>query len=243
MNSNLKPYVTKESVERIDAILTSSDTSYEDVDSIPSRERLTFTNGFYVNCSCMFIDIRGSSQLPSQYQRPTLGKIYRTFVSECVAVMNSSDLCREINIQGDAVWGVFNTPYKPDISAVFSKAAMLSSVVDILNCRYARQTRNIKPISVGIGVAFGRALMIKAGYSGSGINDVVWMGDVVNHASALCGYGNATAGDKEIMVANDFYSNLDEASQRLLSKNYGRDCYHGNVVSTAMNEWVDTNCG
>lgn len=38
---------------------------------------------------------------------------------------------------------------------------------------------------VGIGLAYGRALMIKAGYKGSTINEVVWMGDVVNEASKL----------------------------------------------------------
>ena len=30
--------------------------------------------------------------------------------------------------------------------------------------------------------------MVQAGYSGSGLNEVVWMGDVVNEASNLCGY-------------------------------------------------------
>lgn len=36
------------------------------------------------------------------------------------------------------------------------------------------------PIKAGTGASWGRALMIKAGLSGSGINDVVYMGDVVN---------------------------------------------------------------
>ena len=163
-------------------------------------------------------------------------------MSECVAVINASEECREVNIHGDAVWGVFNTPYKDDINATFSVAARLSSVVDILNCRYAKKTSNIKPITVGIGVAYGRALMIKAGYNGSGINDVVWMGDVVNQASNLCGHGNASYGDREIMVSNVFYGNLNDHNQGLLEKNYSHDCYHGNVVNTAMNDWVKENC-
>ncbi len=32
---------------------------------------------------------------------------------------------------------------------------------------------------------YGRVLMIKAGFAGSGINDVVYMGDVVNRAAHL----------------------------------------------------------
>jgi class 3 adenylate cyclase len=45
------------------------------------------------------------------------------------------------------------------------------------------------PIRSGIGMSYGRALMIKAGFNGSGINDVVYMGDVVNRASKLAGLG------------------------------------------------------
>lgn len=56
-------------------------------------------------------------------------------------------------------------------------------MINVLN--YELGKRGIGPISVGIGVDYGRALMITAGYSGSGINDVVYMGDVVNRAAKL----------------------------------------------------------
>lgn len=29
--------------------------------------------------------------------------------------------------------------------------------------------------------------MVQAGYAGSGLNDVIWMGDVVNYACHICG--------------------------------------------------------
>lgn len=45
------------------------------------------------------------------------------------------------------------------------------------------------PLRVGIGLADGRALMIKAGFSGSGIHDVVYMGQVVNPAAKLAALG------------------------------------------------------
>ena len=57
-------------------------------------------------------------------------------------------------------------------------------MVKILN--YKLSQKNYSEIAVGIGVDYGRALMIKAGYSGSSINDVIWMGDVVNSACHLC---------------------------------------------------------
>jgi class 3 adenylate cyclase len=83
--------------------------------------------------------------------------------------------------------------------------------------------------------------MIKAGYDGSGLNDVVWMGEVVNDARKLCAHGNRTIFDKEIMVASDFYSNLNDHNKSLLSWNKNRNCYHGNVINTGMDNWLKEN--
>jgi class 3 adenylate cyclase len=142
----------------------------------------------------------------------------------------------EINIEGDCVWGVFDTPYKSDIDDLFSVAAKASSMVDILNWRFG--IKGYVPISVGIGLDWGRALMLKAGYRGSSINNVVWMGDVVNGASALCSYGNRNWEDQEIMVSSVFRNNLKEHNQNLLSWNTNRSCYHGNVINSAIEEWL-----
>lgn len=240
MESNHKSYSFENSRERIKSILDSSDTSYEELDSIPSRDKLTFNNGFYVNCTALFVDMRDSSQLPSKYKRPTLAKIYRSYISEVVAVMNGDSHCSEINIEGDCVWGIFDTPYKTYIDDTFSTAARISSLIDWLNCSFKK--KGINEISIGIGLDYGRALMIKAGYNGSGINNVVYMGDVVNQASKLASYGNKSWSDNELMVSDTYYSNLNDDNKSLLSYNTNRYCYHGNVVNTSMNDWVKNNC-
>jgi class 3 adenylate cyclase len=91
-------------------------------------------------------------------------------------------------------------------------------------------------------MSYGRALMIKAGYKGSTINEVVWMGDVVNDASRLCGYGCQTWFDRQIMVSRGFRDNLNERNQGLLVWNSERGCYHGDVVNIAMENWYSENC-
>ena len=53
---------------------------------LPPRDDLTFNNGFYANCSALFVDIRDSSKLPDKHKRPVLARLYRSFVSEMVAV-------------------------------------------------------------------------------------------------------------------------------------------------------------
>ena len=239
MEASHSRYDFNKSIERIDEILSGSDASYEDKKSIPSRDTLTFNNGFYVECSAMFIDIRGSKELNDKHTKPVLAKIYKTYISELVAVLKGHTKVSEIYIEGDCVWGIFDTPYKPDINNLFSVGAEASSLIDILNIKYKK--KGYSELTVGIGISYGSSLMIKSGYKGSGINEVVWLGKLVGEAAALCSYGNKTYSDNEMMVSNVFYDNLHESNKKLLSKNYARNCYHGHVINIAMNDWVKNN--
>ncbi len=241
MDSNHKPYDWEASFKRLDEILNQSDLNYEEVDTLPDRDKLTFTNGFYANCSALFVDIRGSSKLPQKMKRPTLARLYRSYISELVAVMNGDVYCREVNIVGDAVWCVVNTPRQTDIDDVFSTACIAHSLIRALNCKLAR--KGIERISVGIGMDWGRALMIKAGYSGSGINDVVYMGDVVNSAAKLAAKGGMGPFESGPLVAGgNFFHNLNAHNKGLLGSSSSR-VYSGSAVNTAMDEWYQEHCG
>ena len=243
MKSNYNSYNYLSSFDRLDEILDAKDAQFEEErDSVPSRENLTFTNGFYVKCAALCIDIRGSSQLANQHRRPTLAKIYRAYLSEAVAVMNGSSKCTEINIVGDGVTGIFNTPYQIDIDEVFAVAYQLNSMIKTFNCKLRK--RNITTIKVGIGMSYGRALMIKAGYKGSGINEVVWMGDVVNTATKLANKANKDI-PYPVVVSEVFYSNLNEHNQSLLHHSqpfYSPSLFAGHVIATQMEEWYEENC-
>lgn len=240
MQTNTIVYDYKKSFDRIDEILDESDKSFEELNHIPSRDKLTYKNGFYVQCSALFVDMRESSELPNKHKRPTLAKIYRSYISEIVAIMNGNSNCKEIEIDGDCISGIYNTPNKSDINSMFNDSARISSLIKTLNCKYEK--RGISEIRVGIGMDYGRALMIKAGYSGSGLNKIVWMGEVVNSASNLCNNANKGYDNKETFVSNIIYSNLNEHNQNLLSKNYTHECYHGTIINTKMDEWYKENC-
>ena len=224
---------------RLKEIIDSSET-FDEVNTIPSRDKLTYSNGFYVNCTAVFIDIRESSKLPEKHKRPVLGKIYRAYLSECVALMNNDPNCREVVINGDCVSGIMNTPYKLDIDRSFATAFSLNSLVNILNWRL--EQKSYTPIRCGIGIAYGRALMMKAGYKGSGLNDVIWMGDVVNESSNLCHQGNKGI-RKPIQVSTVVFNNLNQQNKNLLSPVYGglglnSIQYEGDIINTAMNDWL-----
>jgi len=240
MQTNYVTYDFDKSRSRIDEILDESDKSFEELNYIPSRDKLTYKNGFYVNCTALFVDIRDSSTLPSKHKRPALAKIYRTYISEVVAIINGNSHCKEIEIDGDCISGIYNTPSKSDIDSVFADAARINSLIKVLNCKYEK--RGIEKIDIGIGIDYGRALMIKAGYNGSGLNKVVWMGEVVNGSSNLCNKANKGWDSKVLFVSSVIYNNLNEHNKDLLSWNQANSCYHGNIVNLDMDEWYTNNC-
>jgi class 3 adenylate cyclase len=240
MDSNFRLYDNEASMKRLDEYLGGVAGSYEEKDSLPSADALTYSNGFYANCAALFFDIRNSSTLPSKYKRPTLARIYRAFISETVAIVNAHPKARAVNIVGDCVWGTFNTPYKDDIDEIFRCAYRTNSLMKAL--RYKMEKHGMAtPIYAGIGMAWGRALMIKAGYNGSGINDVVYMGDVVNRAAHLAAKGSMLFAPP-LMVDGDFYGNLSDENKGLLRYDASRGCYTGEVVENGMETWYKENC-
>jgi class 3 adenylate cyclase len=239
MQSEYSEYNFQKSLSRIDRILEAKDASYEERRSIPLRTALTLTNGFYVNCCALFIDVRNSSDLPDQYRRPTLAKIYRAFISECVAIINGNKFCEEVNIYGDAVWGVFDGTSAQSVDTVFETAAQLRSLVKALDCRLKQS--GMKGIEAGIGLTYGQVLMIKAGLEGSWISEVVWMGDVVNHASNLAGLA-AKGQNKAVLLSGGAFDRLCETYKTLLKPNEAAKWYEGEVVYKIMEEWHTKNC-
>ena len=235
MRANHTPYVLSDSDERIREILASADYEYEEKESIPIRDSLTYTNGFYVNCSAMFVDMRGSKQLAEKYKRPTLARIYRAYISELVALFRGNNTVCEIMIEGDCVWGIFDTKSQKDIHNLFGDSGRVVSLLNLLNMRLSGF--GIAPISLGIGLDYGRALMIKSGYNGSGINEVVWTGDVVATAAKLCSYGSRFPTDYPVMLSRVIFNNLSDELKRLVEWSSSRDCYHANIIDTGMEEW------
>jgi len=116
-------------------------------------------------------------------------------------------------------------------------------MIKILN--YKLSKKGYTTISIGIGIDYGRALMVKAGYSGSSINDIIWMGDVVNSAAHLCAKAGRN-GRNVLVVSSVFYSNLNDHNKNLLYSFYDTldrlTLYEGNIINLQMDEWYKNNC-
>ena len=234
-------YDINTSNERIKEILDSAET-FGELRQIPNADQLTYSNGFYVNCTALFIDIRGSSRLTEKHTAPVLLKIYKAYVSECTAIINSDQNCRQLSIDGDCVSGIINTPLKQDINNAFSTAAKLCSIIKLLNWQFEK--KGYTTIQCGIGMAYGKALMMKAGYKGSGINEVIWIKDVVNEASNLCHQGNRDY-RKPLQVSVGIYNNLNDYNKNLLSPVFFQNSvlrvsqYEGDVINKDMDAWLE----
>jgi class 3 adenylate cyclase len=240
MDSNYRTYNYVSSFARIDEILAQPASDFEERKSLPDRDALTYSNGYYAHCSALFIDIRDSSKLPGIYKRPALARLYRAFISEMVAVLNGHERAREINIVGDCVWGVFNTPKKSDLQEVFSVSARANTLLKVLNYKLGKKSYKT-PIRIGMGMSYGRALMIKAGSSGSAISDVVYMGDVVNKASKLAAMASSAVSQPMVMDTV-FQQNLDDHRKSLTTYNTSVSAYTADAINTSMNDWYKKNC-
>ncbi|WP_180814802.1 hypothetical protein [Kocuria flava] len=71
MDGNYKGYNYISSSTRIAEILDQPTGQFEETDDLPHRDRLTYTNGFYGNCSAVFVDIRDSSSSPKNIRGPS----------------------------------------------------------------------------------------------------------------------------------------------------------------------------
>lgn len=231
------------SAERMDAILSAGDDGFEDREYIPSRRELDYENGYYVDAAALFIDIIGSSKLTAANTTPVLAKMYRSYISECIAIMRGSPICKEICIHGDCVYGMFDIREKADIDSVFGIAAGLKSLVEILSCKL--QKKGYSRITGGIGMDRGRVLMIKAGNPGSGVENILWMGDAVNSA---CHFSEEAGreGRKTIVVSPSVYEELSEQNRSKLtpyfSSSENKTLYEGDAGDAALDKWREEHC-
>ncbi|HGG0582898.1 adenylate/guanylate cyclase domain-containing protein [Bacillus paranthracis] len=258
MRAQNKDFNLNSSLERIDAILNDSIT-YDEADDIPKIDDLTFKNGKYVKCAAIFIDLRGSTDLIKTQGKKskTLARLYRAYISEIVAIVNSFKTCKEINIVGDCVSAMFAGKEEGSESPVIEAlqaASMSNGMMKILNVKFKKKWgSDFKEVKAGIGVALGRALVIKAGFSGSGIKDLIYMGDVVNRASKMCGLAYKEYTTEPICVtetaylaAGTYIANSDENKtyQDFLTERnnstHGK-VYTGSFYRVSMQEWADNN--
>lgn len=239
-------YDYKAGKKRIDEIL---DNKLEVInqDKLPLDEEFTFKNGYFSWVTGIFVDIRDSSSIFSKEDKEMVSKIVRSFTSEAIEILRSDDNLRTIGIRGDCVFAFYTTPFKTDIYEIANKSFYINTYMKMLS--KLLQNKGFPTISVGIGVASGQELVVKAGRKDVGINDKIWIGDAITKASNLSSLGNKN-GLNTIVFSSLCYDNFidllveesgDKARGWFSEKfdfNYGT-YYDANIIKTDFNDWIN----
>lgn len=238
-------YDYRKSKETVEEILKSR-TEIEEKDNIPASDaEFTYSNGIKAWVGALFVDIVGSSKLCNSANENT-ARIFRSFCSEIISILKDDVNYREIGIRGDCVYGIFAAPYQEDLVEIFRHAYRINTFMKMFNALLERQGYDL--IHVGIGLGCGKDLIIKAGQSGSGINDKIWIGKAVVDACHLGDIANRN-GVSEIAMSTLFYENIIDSLEkeninyktwiRPQITFYQTEYYHCNIIETDFNDWIE----
>lgn len=242
-------YEFKKSKETIEKILKSP-TKIVEKSAIPNSDsEFTYENGIKSWVGALFVDIVDSSKLFKSCDENT-ARIIRSFCSEIISILKDDGNYREIGIRGDCVYCIYNAPYKTDLVEIFRHAYRINSFMTMLNTLLKRN--GYSTIYAGIGLGVDQDLIVKAGQSGSGINDKIWIGKAVVDAAHLSNIANRN-GISPIAMSPAFYDNIidilykeNENYKSWIKQHcygyYGNiDYYHCNITEIGFNEWIEGN--
>jgi len=225
--------------------ILKSPTDIERRDSIPSEDsEFTYENGVICWTSAVFIDIKNSTELFKNHDEK-LARLMRAFTSEIITILQKSENYRQIGIRGDCVYGIYSTSKNQDLYDIYIIAAYINTFMNMFNKIIVNY--GYKNITAGIGLGCDEELIIKAGRSGTGINDKIWIGKAVIDASNLSSITNRN-GFRSIGMSQTFYEkikNFDDV-EKSFSKSSSQDFYNkkqffyqGNLVLKKMNQWIE----
>lgn len=219
-------------------------------ENIPKDDtNFTYDNGIRSWIGAVFVDIVSSKKLIENEEDIVVAKILRSFASEIISIMNSSNNARQIGVRGDCVYGVFSTTNKDDTYELLTIGTYINCLIKMLNRLLIN--KGYPTINVGIGIGVGKDLVIKAGKKGTGINDRIWIGKAVIDACVLADKagrnGNPIIGVSSLAYIN-FIERLEKENSKAKSwftKKYDYDInsytYYGNIINTGFDKWIEEN--
>ncbi len=233
--------------QRIINILDSK-TEIEKSDNIPkSDEEFTYENGIRAWVGALFVDIRDSSKYFTQNKPDTVARVMRAFCSEIITILSANNNYRQIGIRGDCVYAIYSCSTLSQLDSIMDDAAYINTFQKMF--KNILDKKGFPTFSFGVGLGASEDLIIKAGKKGSGINDLIWIGDAVIDASNMSGIANKP-GYGPIVMDFCFYNNikdLDASTEHkygeFISEKYsydlGKTVYHANIINVEFNNWVE----
>lgn len=241
-------YDYKEGKNKLEEILNNN-TEIQNKNVPKDDTNFTYDNGIRSWIGAIFVDIVSSKKLIENEEDIVVAKILRSFASEVISIMNSSNNARQIGVRGDCVYGVFSTPNQNDTYELLTIGTYINCLIKMLNRLLIN--KGYPTINIGIGIGVGKDLVIKAGKKGTGINDRIWIGKAVIDACVLADKagrnGNSTIGVSYLAFIN-FIERLEKENSKARSwftEKYDYDInsytYYGNIIDTTFDKWIEEN--
>lgn len=226
--------------------ILKSETLIEEEVTIPRDQEFTYENGITCWVGAIFIDIENSSEL-FKTRDEKLARLMRAFTSEIITIMQDKEDYAQIGIRGDCVYSIYSAPYQSDLVDIFRIAYKLNTFIKMFNKIIVNY--GYDSINVGIGLGCDKNLIIKAGRSGTGINDKIWIGNAVVDAANLSSIAGRN-GVSRIAMSPCFYNNIIEKLKNenksyshwiTCKKNYygSAEYYHCNIVQSDFDKWIE----
>lgn len=197
--------------KRVDEIL-QSDFSTFDIVRIPGeddRRLIDETSSFKGEFAFLDVYLRETSRANGGFPLIIVAKIYRAF-HHCMMACLQSAHGRVRGYQGDRVMGVFSGDQMAE-EAVTCANYMVGSYIEILEPRI-RSLLEEAHFEIGVGVAIGQALVIKAPVAKDRFSgQLLWMGRVPRLVSELSENANAWKG--RITICSRSYEKLSQENR------------------------------
>ena len=233
--------------QRIINILDSKTKIEESADIPRSDDEFTYENGIKATVGALFVDIRNSSKYFTENKPDIVARVMRAFCSEIITILSANENYRQIGIRGDCVYAIYSCPTLAHIKSIMSDAAYINTFREMFVKILTK--KNFPTFSFGIGIGASEDLIIKAGKKGSGINDLIWIGDAVVDASNMSSIANKKDFDP-IVMDYCFYNNIKDMNASsehkysdFISSKYsydlGKTVYHANIVNIAFDKWIE----
>lgn len=226
-------YNFEESLTRIDQMLNVQTVETEPLVSVPMLNDIPTKGGVIANCSIMQVEIVTS---PSSAYGAML-RVYRTFLSEAVAIVSSHIYCVDVIALGSSLTAVFSTPFKINIESLIDKIAMVNTLAQVISRK--ANGMGLPSITVRIGVDFGEAMLMRFGkydvneHHPSGL---AWMGKPVRKASELVRRPNR---EMNIWISGVVYQNLSDDYKHFFHRDAEFGDYGADIINTSMKSWIN----
>lgn len=191
---------------------------------LPSLNTLAFADGKEIETSILYIDIRKSSSITASHIAENAAKMYKMFHK--AMIFAGKRYHGEIGgFAGDRIMIVFPFGEKetPKTNAVKTAIYMQYVLTTVLNPILNDQFKH--PLECGIGVDFGKILVVRVGQQGAGNNERIWAGNSANYASKLADLGTG------IYIGKNIYNGMNPDTLKTVERTWTQVTHRDGRIS------------